>query len=216
MSPTAFKRAVLSVLIAGGALWLWQTSKEAPPGAATASSQSSPSADSPPAAAPAGAIPLAEPSQPTQTTPPAGEAPSAPAQATASNAAAAPQPAPSRETDKPPVAAAPANATPQNLAEAMRVQQDVGSLKFLLRDFRNALGGNPVGNNAEIVKALQGRNPKKLALKLWDGHRLNGDGELVDPWGSPYFFHQVSAKEMEIRCAGPDRVMWNKDDIAVQ
>ncbi|RYD70942.1 MAG: hypothetical protein EOP84_25780 [Verrucomicrobiaceae bacterium] len=126
------------------------------------------------------------------------------------------QPSVSQESDKPAVAAADAYASPANQANAARVQQDVGSLKFLLRDFRNALGGNPVGSNAEIVRALQGRNQKKLALKLWDGHKLNGEGELVDPWGSPYFFHQLSAKEMEIRCAGPDGRMWNKDDIAFQ
>ncbi|MCW1885040.1 type II secretion system protein GspG [Luteolibacter flavescens] len=93
------------------------------------------------------------------------------------------------------------------------VQQDIGHLQFVLRDFRLMLGGNPVGNNAEIISALNGRNPRKVVIKLWDGHRLNDEGELVDPWGTPYFFHQISSSEMEIRCAGPDRIMWNSDDL---
>jgi len=96
------------------------------------------------------------------------------------------------------------------------VGQDIGQLQFIFRDFRLMVGGNPVGNNAEIVKALLGRNPKKITLELPQGHRLNDDGELLDPWGTPYFFHQLSSKEMEIRCAGPDQIMWNEDDINIR
>jgi hypothetical protein len=97
-----------------------------------------------------------------------------------------------------------------------RVIQDVGYLQSMLGDFRSALGGNPVGSNAEIIKALLGKNSKKLTLALREDQKLNANGELIDPWGSPYFFHQLSGQEMEIRCAGPDRVMWNKDDIGPQ
>lgn len=86
----------------------------------------------------------------------------------------------------------------------------------MIRDFRLMLGGNPVGTNAEIMKALGGSNPKKIKLGLPEGQQLNADGELADPWGTPYFFHQISGQEMEIRCAGPDRIMWNDDDIHVQ
>jgi hypothetical protein len=43
--------------------------------------------------------------------------------------------------------------------------------------------------------------------------RVNGDGELVDPWGTPYFFHQLSGTDMEIRSAGPDKTMWTDDDL---
>jgi hypothetical protein len=35
---------------------------------------------------------------------------------------------------------------------------------------------------------------------------------MCDRWGTPYFFHQVSKTEMEIRSAGPDRRMWTGDD----
>jgi hypothetical protein len=34
--------------------------------------------------------------------------------------------------------------------------------------------------------------------------RVNEHGERVDPWGRPYFPHQVSGYQMNIRSAGAD------------
>jgi len=82
----------------------------------------------------------------------------------------------------------------------------------MLREFRNSVGENPVGTNAEIMHAVMGDNIKQVKLPAPDGSTINGKGELVDRWGTPYFFHQVSATQMEIRSAGPDRVMWTGDD----
>ena len=49
-----------------------------------------------------------------------------------------------------------------------------------------------------------------------DGARVNARGELVDNWDTPYFFHQLSRTEMEIRSAGPDRRMWTADDLVLK
>jgi hypothetical protein len=38
----------------------------------------------------------------------------------------------------------------------------------------------------------------------------------VDRWDTPYFFHQMSASHMEVRSAGPDKMLWTSDDIVVQ
>jgi hypothetical protein len=48
------------------------------------------------------------------------------------------------------------------------------------------------------------------------GLRINEKGELVDAWGTPFFFHQLSGSEMEIRSAGPDKVMWTDDDLVTK
>jgi hypothetical protein len=78
-------------------------------------------------------------------------------------------------------------------------------------------GGNPVGINSEITSQLSGDNPKHINfLSAEDGMRVNEKGELVDPWGTPYFFHQLSATDMEIHSAGPDKIMWTSDDIVVK
>ena len=77
-------------------------------------------------------------------------------------------------------------------------------------------GGNPVGNNQEITSELSGKNPKHINFVSADaGMMINGNGEMVDPWGTPYFFHQISGADTEIHSAGPDRIMWTSDDIVV-
>ena len=82
----------------------------------------------------------------------------------------------------------------------------------MFREYRDLLGENPVGNNAEIMKAVFGGNKKQAKIGMPEGQSMNADGELLDRWGTPYFFHQVSRDKMEVRSAGPDRQMWTADD----
>lgn len=87
----------------------------------------------------------------------------------------------------------------------------------VFHQYNQMFGGNPVGINSEITSQLTGNNPKHINfLNADDGMRVNGDGELVDPWGTPYFFHQLSGTDMEIHSAGPDKVMWTSDDLVVK
>lgn len=87
---------------------------------------------------------------------------------------------------------------------------------MMIRQYRDALGENPVGTNAEIMKAILGDNLKQAKIGAPDGQGLNADGELVDRFGHPYFFHQLSRNQMEIRSAGPDGVMWTLDDRQIK
>ncbi len=83
--------------------------------------------------------------------------------------------------------------------------------------YKSQFGANPVGSNPEIAEALNGGNPKEARfINEESGLRINGRGELVDSWGFPFFFHQLSATEMEIRSAGPDHKMWTRDDIVTK
>lgn len=99
------------------------------------------------------------------------------------------------------------------VASALDPRSEMDEVQIALRDYRTALGGNPVGTNAEITKALLGDNLKQIKIPLPPGTQLNGSGELCDRWGTPYFFHQLSASRMELRSAGPDRTMWTADDL---
>ncbi len=96
------------------------------------------------------------------------------------------------------------------------VQTEMETVKFFIRDYRAALGENPVGNNAEITKTLMGANPKHTKLVGLGDSRVSTKGELADSWGMPYFFYALSAREMEIRSAGPDKRMWTGDDIVLR
>ena len=124
----------------------------------------------------------------------------------------------------PPVAdpAAPASAGPGRYAPldrlhdpAQTVAEDLRILRDLFFHYQIAvkdLSGNPIGTNEEIVRALQGRNRARLAFLSADHPALDGAGRLCDRWGTPYFFHALAGDRMEIRSAGPDRVLFNADD----
>lgn len=120
------------------------------------------------------------------------------------------RPAPTMPT---PGAATPPSLTPGDVeVTPEQIAADLDSLSLGLRDYRTLMAQNPVGTNSEITEALMGGNRKSARLAPPDV-RLNGKGELVDRWGVPYFFHQLSATAMEIHSAGPDKKMGTDDDI---
>jgi hypothetical protein len=88
--------------------------------------------------------------------------------------------------------------------------------RVLIHNYHAAFGENPVGTNPEIAAVLSGKNPKSINFVANSGLRVNGSGELVDGYGTPLFFHQISGQEMEIRSAGQDRKMWTFDDIVTR
>jgi hypothetical protein len=93
------------------------------------------------------------------------------------------------------------------------VHVDLRLVNEIFVAYRGALhSGNPVGENVEITAALKGRNRLGFAFIPADCPALNRKGELCDRWGTPYFFHQLSGEQMEIRSAGPDHVLWTADD----
>ena len=92
---------------------------------------------------------------------------------------------------------------------------DLEILALIFTDYRKALAENPVGENEEISAALLGQNPKGLRF-LPPGHRaLDAEGRLCDRFGTPWFFHAISAQRMEIHSAGPDRELGTSDDLAL-
>jgi hypothetical protein len=93
----------------------------------------------------------------------------------------------------------------------------LSNMRIVIKSYGSRYGGNPVGNNLEITAALNGGNTNQARfINEESGLRINGRGELVDYWGTPFFFHQLSATEMEIRSAGPDKQMWTADDLVTK
>jgi len=159
------------------------------------------------------------PQQVTATAPSAAapEGPASPSTPRASTSSPAAAPAPDSTKPQPATVGAtrpapPAVNThpPANLTATREVLEHV---QFTIRDFRLSVGENPVGDNAEITRALLGDNRKQARFGIPDGSTVNAAGELCDPWGTPYFFHALARDHMEIRSAGPDQKMWTADDI---
>jgi len=93
-------------------------------------------------------------------------------------------------------------------------EHDVEIVENLITTYRGIFGTNPPGGlNSEIVAAMLGANPRKLAIIPPDLASLNSAGELVDRWGTPFLFHPVSGEIMEVLSAGPDLILWTSDDV---
>ena len=97
------------------------------------------------------------------------------------------------------------------------IHQDLRILNEIFTTYRSSTHQeNPVGENVEITAALTGRNSLEFAFIPKDCPAINSRGELCDRWGTPYFFHQLSGTEMQIRSAGPDRKLWTSDDEVME
>ena len=89
--------------------------------------------------------------------------------------------------------------------------------RVVMKNYGTTFGENPVGTNQEITEALLGKNPKGINFITADsGLRVNENGEMVDAYGTPFFFHQISGRQMEIHSAGQDRKMWTFDDLVTR
>lgn len=91
---------------------------------------------------------------------------------------------------------------------------DIEIVENLLATYRTIFGSNPPGGlNREIIAALRGANPRKLAILPPDFSALSPSGELLDRWGTPFLFHPVSDAILEVMSAGPDQALWTPDDV---
>jgi hypothetical protein len=80
--------------------------------------------------------------------------------------------------------------------------------------YRERFGQFPAGeDNPQMMNALLGSNPARLNIFPSNHHRLDAEGALLDAWGTPFFFHQISRELLEVRSAGPDLEWYTTDDL---
>jgi hypothetical protein len=92
--------------------------------------------------------------------------------------------------------------------------EDLAVVLNLFTHYRSRFQGYPVGeDNATFVNALSGNNPGRLAFIRRDHPAIDAQGQLLDRWGEPFFFHLVERDSLEIRSAGPDRELYTQDDL---
>lgn len=110
---------------------------------------------------------------------------------------------------------------PSHLADNLNspvgdIHADLRILDDIFQQYRSSLHEmNPVGDNVEITAALTGRNRLGFAFIPSNHPAINSRGELCDRWGNPFFFHQLSGAQMEIRSSGPDGKRWTADDEVI-
>lgn len=95
------------------------------------------------------------------------------------------------------------------------VQEDLQ----IIAEFVDLLGkaglNYSVGDNADITAALTGTQyPGQKGHLFPRQHNAIRAGQLVDRWGTPFWFHANGPGQLEIRSAGPDKQLFTPDDIS--
>lgn len=85
---------------------------------------------------------------------------------------------------------------------------DVDNLFEAFHEYRRHVGQYPLGDNAQIVQALTGNNPKNVIILAVRRESLNPKGEIIDPWGTPLKIY-FADDEVLIRSAGPNKAFEN-------
>src|SRR5262245_21667828 len=89
-------------------------------------------------------------------------------------------------------------------ARSANFNEEVANLFAGLQQYKENVGQYPIGSNADIVRMLQGANPKKLIILVSRKAELNEKGEILDPWGTPLKIY-FSEGSVLVRSAGPNR-----------
>lgn len=93
-------------------------------------------------------------------------------------------------------------------------QDDIDAILYALEYYTRALSENPLGSNRWITEALSGENHKGIVLLDPMHPAISDTGELLDRWGSPFWFHPQTDALIEIFSAGPDKTLFTEDDIS--
>jgi hypothetical protein len=95
-------------------------------------------------------------------------------------------------------------------------RHDLETLSQLMSNFLllvKSEADRPLSDNEDWARALLGANPAHERFLPEHSPVLNGNGQLIDRWGTPLSFHAKRRGHYAIRSAGPDRKMWTRDDI---
>ena len=95
-------------------------------------------------------------------------------------------------------------------------QQRVRRTYGLLKDFTMAMrrsAGRPLATNQEYTAAFLGGNPLGIVFLDTRNPAISAQGELLDPWQKPYFFHALAKDSFEVISGGPDGRLFSNDDI---
>ena len=71
----------------------------------------------------------------------------------------------------------------------------------------------PLSANEDWADLFRGRSTAREEFLPPQHIALNAEGELIDRWATPLFFHALGGGRYEIRSAGPDKTLWTDDDL---
>jgi hypothetical protein len=99
------------------------------------------------------------------------------------------------------------NLPPQN--DLILMSRLMDSSLLLLKNAAN----QPLGANEDWAALFRGQNAAHARLLADSNVALSSQGQLIDRWGTPLFFHALGGGRYEVRSAGPDGKLWTDDDL---
>jgi hypothetical protein len=81
-----------------------------------------------------------------------------------------------------------------------------------LKEYQVEFKSLPVGNDAEIAKSLMGNNEKQMQFLEFKPSRIDSEGRILDPWGTPYKF-VISNTTITVSSAGKNKKFSDSDDV---
>jgi len=97
--------------------------------------------------------------------------------------------------------------------QALICRTDTHNLSAAMKGYQRTYGKFPVGDNATILKALRGENPKRSHFFDVRSGSLDEHGAFIDPWRTPYLIETNLTNGISIRSAGPNRGFGDADDV---
>ena len=85
-----------------------------------------------------------------------------------------------------------------------RIDAEMNALMSALQQYKVKYGAYPTGDSADISRALTGHNKDKDIFLVWRTKSTAANGELMDPWGTPYMIYFCGMNPL-IRSAGPNK-----------
>lgn len=88
--------------------------------------------------------------------------------------------------------------------ENNQVRNQAAMLRLALRSYDADYGTLPQGDDAQIMKALGGDNPRKTVYFEGQTSRYNARGEYLDRWGVPFRFDLSHPDHPRAYSCGPN------------
>ena len=74
----------------------------------------------------------------------------------------------------------------------------------------------PTSENYRLKKILCGDNQRKIEFLTLNPKDVSPNGEMIDPWGTPFRINFYSGTNVDVISAGPDKIFGTPDDITNQ
>ena len=99
----------------------------------------------------------------------------------------------------------------------MKASNYVAQIYTACQAFRTEYGGLPESpENCRLKKILGGDNPRGIEFLFTRPTDLNPNGEMIDPWGTPFRITFDPDSKVHVISAGPDKIFGTADDIPNQ